>query len=272
MKNRYRLTIPIAIVLTILSVIYQRKTGPTYPKKINLQIAGKTSTFKLLRSHGGATDAPVSIPIISKNTSGNLYYRRFPTNDGWQIQTMRSNANALEAYLPHQPPAGKLQYFIELNVDGSKIEVGTSKEPIIIRFKSAVPAMALIPHVLFMFVAMLLSTLAALEAYFKTSSFKTLTFVTTACLFIGGLILGPVVQKYAFGVYWAGIPWGYDLTDNKLLISFIFWFVAAVMNIKYKSPKSVIVAALVLLAIYSIPHSRMGSQYNYETNKVETDV
>ena len=38
-------------------------------------------------------------------------------------------------------------------------------------------------------------------------------------LAVGGFILGPLVQNYAFGELWTGVPFGWDLTDNKTLIA-----------------------------------------------------
>jgi hypothetical protein len=40
------------------------------------------------------------------------------------------------------------------------------------------------------------------------------------------MILGPVVQYYAFGEFWTGVPFGWDLTDNKTLVAVIFWALA----------------------------------------------
>jgi hypothetical protein len=96
------------------------------------------------------------------------------------------------------------------------------------------------------------------------------TKITFVCLFIGGMILGPVVQKFAFGEYWTGVPFGFDLTDNKTLIGVLFWGLALAGNFKKPRYYLVILAALVLLAVYSIPHSAMGSELNYETGKVVT--
>ncbi len=50
------------------------------------------------------------------------------------------------------------------------------------------------------------------------------------------MILGPIVQKYAFGELWTGIPFGWDLTDNKTLIAFLFWILAVIMNRKKERP------------------------------------
>jgi hypothetical protein len=50
------------------------------------------------------------------------------------------------------------------------------------------------------------------------------------------MILGPVVQKFAFGEYWTGFPFGTDLTDNKTLIAFIGWIIALVAVFKSEKP------------------------------------
>jgi hypothetical protein len=104
----------------------------------------------------------------------------------------------------------------------------------------------------------------------KHPRYKFYSILTLGLLIIGGLILGPMVQKYAFGELWTGIPFGWDLTDNKTLIGFIFWFIAVWKIRKEDKYLWVIIAAIVLLAIYSIPHSMFGSELNYETGKVVT--
>lgn len=91
---------------------------------------------------------------------------------------------------------------------------------------------------------------------------------TFGCLLLGGMILGPVVQLYAFGDLWTGIPFGWDLTDNKTLIAFLFWIAAVIMNRRKERPVYTIIAAVLLLLIYSIPHSMFGSQLDYNTGNV----
>ena len=93
--------------------------------------------------------------------------------------------------------------------------------PVVIRFKGGVPGYILIPHILFMFIAMLFSNLSAILAVFKVPSFRKYADVDFR-MFIGWWhdIGKPVVQLYAFGDLWTGIPFGWDLTDNKTLIAF----------------------------------------------------
>ncbi|NOY60961.1 MAG: hypothetical protein GXO75_18785 [Calditrichaeota bacterium] len=78
------------------------------------------------------------------------------------------------------------------------------------------------------------------------------------------MILGPIVQKYAFGTSWTGIPYGTDITDNKTLVAFIIWLIALVAIFKNKKARLwSLLAALVTLAIFMIPHSMHGSELDY---------
>jgi hypothetical protein len=45
----------IAVVVTLISLVYQRITGPTYPVSGKVVINGKTIAYKLNRSHPGET-------------------------------------------------------------------------------------------------------------------------------------------------------------------------------------------------------------------------
>ena len=123
---------------------------------------------------------------------------------------------------------------------------------------------------MFMIVGMLLSTRTGLEALRKGTNIKTYVYLTFAFLFIGGMILGPVVQKYAFDAYWTGFPFGKDLTDNKTLIAMISWVIAIFALLKNKRARGWIFAAsLITLIIYLIPHSMMGSELDYSKMDAE---
>jgi hypothetical protein len=97
---------------------------------------------------------------------------------------------------------------------------------------------------------------------------RRLSWTTVALMSVGGMMLGPIVQKQAFGAYWTGFPWGYDLTDNKTLIMWIVWVGAAAVlqwrrDWKRAGRGVVMVAALVMMVVYLIPHSLRGSQLDY---------
>lgn len=272
MKKKILLWI-FAIAFTLIAVVYQRATGPTYPKKEKVVLNNKEYKLKLIRSHGGDDDASITLNIDDKNVNAKLFYKNYPpkTDEKWLIHEFKHQTkdgeNVMIANLPHQAPAGKLLYYIELS-DKENTKYLFKENPIVIRFKGGVPNYILIPHIFFMFFAMLLANLTGLFAIFKVKNLKVYTGITLILMTIGGMILGPIVQKFAFLEYWAGVPFGWDLTDNKLLIGFIAWLIAFFMNLNKENRTSVIIAAFVTLIIFSIPHSMFGSELNRETGKV----
>ena len=273
----------LAIAITLGAAIYQRKTGPTYPRSETMVIGDSTYQLELIRT-SGQRDARVKLPVRDTSVHATLFYKRlgvaeeftpipFVMKDiryhGFFMTKVlgKKDETALSAYLPKQPPAGKLEYYIELEKEGQSVSVAKDKH-IVIRFKGDVPAGVLIPHIILMFLAMLFASVAGLYAIFRLERFKRFTIWTFVILFIGGFIFGPWVQWYAFGDWWTGIPFGWDLTDNKTLFAFLFW-VAALFGLKGKGrPWLIILAAVMTLVIFSIPHSLFGSTLDYSTGSV----
>lgn len=276
----------IAIIITISAAYYQRTTGPTYPKRTKIMVNGNEYRLKMIRSLSLDDKSEVKLSIADNSITAKLYYKRFQTNDPYNeidfvyeerpVNSFVMNKffkmkteKGFFAQVPQQPPAGKIQYFTVIK-DKNGTQTLFKESPIVIRFKGAVPAYILAPHILAMFFAMLLSTLAGAMALRKHPRYKFYGKVTLILFIIGGMILGPIVQKYAFGEFWTGIPFGWDLTDNKTLIALIGWIIAVWLNRKSEKPIWTIAAAILLLAIFSIPHSMFGSQLNYESGKVVT--
>ena len=265
----------LAFLITISAAIYQRMTGPTYPKRVNITINKSVQQLKLVRSLSLNEKSEVKLDLIDPNIKARLFFKRFKLEEEYQVAdfTFRSDPKhpGFFADVPQQPAAGKIQYYIEIT-DSNSTRSYQKENPVVIRFKGDVPAFILIPHILLMFVAMLFSTLAGLMAIIKFPMYKKYG-IWTLILFIGGgFILGPVVQYYAFNELWTGIPFGWDLTDNKTLIALIFWILAVVMNRKKERPVYTILAAVVLLLVFSIPHSLFGSELNYSSGQVTQGI
>lgn len=257
----------LAFAITIFAAYYQALTGPTYPVSMKLNINGSDVKVKLPRTHGGETDCPVELKDVPLNKNFCIVYRKYPTSDPYDTLYFSSIEGVLTANLPNQPPAGKLQYYLV------NLETGESyfqENQVKIRFKGDVPAGVLIPHILFIFTAMLLSNLTALIALIRKQGYRKYVFASFIAILIGGMIMGPIVQKYAFGEYWTGIPFGWDLTDNKTLIAFAGWVLAFLLNLKVERKAVVIFAAVLTLVIFSIPHSMFGSELDQNTGQVIT--
>jgi hypothetical protein len=244
----------LAVVITLASAFHQRATGPSYPARGAAKVGGVEVKYKLIRTHASG-DAEVSVAADAA-ISGSMAWKRNKTEDPWTYVDMKRRGSELVARLPEQPPAGKLAYRVILRKDGERVTLGGS--PVVIRFKGDVPAWILIPHIIAMFAAMLLSARAGLEL-FRPSPSTSLLWPTFILLTTGGMILGPIVQKYAFGALWTGWPFGTDLTDNKTAIAWLLWAIAAWR----KSPWLIALAAIGTFAIYLIPHSMFGSELKY---------
>jgi hypothetical protein len=259
----------LAVVLTLSIAYYQKTTGPTWPVSGEITIENSTVGFKLLRSHGGEGGAPVSVEIKDKGVTGEVTYKRYKSYDEWTTVPMKRKGDKLVMELPHQPPAGKVEYKVVLK-KGNKTW-NLSDDPVVLRYKGAVPVFILVPHIFFMFISMLFGMRVLLELLTKGDRSEYLAKVVTISILIGGLILGPIVQKYAFGAYWTGWPFGHDMTDNKTLFMFIFWVIAW-WKLK-KNPLNRLwpaIAVIVMFAVYLVPHSTLGSEIDYTKEQPKT--
>jgi hypothetical protein len=249
------------------AAVWQRLTGPTYPKRARVELAGQELRLRLLRSFVSGEPLPVSVSA-PEGVSGVVRYRRYPTDEPFRDVPLRREGGALAALLPTQPPAGKLEYSVVLEAGGRTVSV-PAEGPVVMRFKGEVPAGVLVPHVVFMFFGMMTGLRSALAAAFARPEARRYAWVALVLVSVGGLVLGPIVQKYAFGAYWTGWPFGEDLTDNKTLAMWLAWVAAVVVLGRRRDPAdrlarwTVAAAAAVMIAVYLVPHSLRGSQLDY---------
>lgn len=245
------------------TAIYQRMTGPTYPAGGVATVGAERVRFTLPRSYDGFDDAEVRIPVTSPSISGQMEFRRFRSNDSWSRTAMNRDSDALVSHIPHQPASGKVMYRILLT-SGDQSPVPLTSEPIIIRFRNSVPPYVYVPHILFMFLALLFASRAGLEDLVRGTRTYHLTLYAVSTLAAGGLILGPLMQKYAFNAFWTGWPLGHDLTDNKTVAALLLWLIAFWRLKRDPQRRGWALAAFLLtLIVYFIPHSVLGSELDY---------
>jgi len=253
----------LAFIITLGSAVYQRMTGPTYPVRTHVEVDGNAYSSKLLRTMTVNKDVPVTIDAADSSVTGFVMWRRYKSNDEWSRITLKREEGTLQAFLPHQPPAGKLMYLVYLEKESDRVSL-TADDPVILRYKGDVPSVILIIHVFFIFFAMVLSNRTGLAALDEKGNAWKFMLWTVGFFIIGGFIFGPLVQKHAFGALWTGVPVGYDLTDNKVLIAMIGWVVALGKNWKQRESRGwIFFAAMLMLVIYLIPHSLLGSELDY---------
>lgn len=271
----------LAVILMLSSAVYQRLTGPTNPVRGEIAVDGAPRRFRLPRSEESVRDARIAVPSPAPGTTGRVFWRRYPTGEEFQAlplaaETAEDGRPELAAHLPAQPAAGKLEYRVEVDAPGGTVRIPSAGDEggaatIVMRYKDPVPLPLLLSHIAFMFFGVLIGMRAALAALFAPTGVHRLSWATLGLLSVGGMILGPVVQRYAFGDYWTGFPWGYDLTDNKTLIMWVVWVGACwVLGWKpreatpsWRTRAAVLVAAVVMTVVYLIPHSLRGSELDH---------
>ncbi len=183
----------LAVVLMLSTAIYQRKTGPTHPATGTAEVGELTVDYDLVRSGTTGEDAEVELPF-QEGLEATLVWRRFPTDDPWTEQPMTRDGERLLGHLPHQPSAGKVEYSVRAEAEGASLAL-PPHEAAVLRFKDAVPTWALVPHVLAMFFGILWGMRTVMEALAGRRGLRWQTFTTLGLLLVGGMILGPVVQK-----------------------------------------------------------------------------
>jgi hypothetical protein len=265
----------LAFLVTAGSAVWQRMSGPSYPAHIRQTVGSVTVSGRLGRSQ--ESDSPLQIAVRvsppDADVTGLVEWRRYPGDEPWQRRPLQRDGEELQAELPPQPPAGKVEYRLRLDVAGEHVAIPAG-EAIVARFKGAIPTFVLVPHVLVMFLGMLWATRAGLEALAGGTGLRRQSGISLCLFLVGGFVLGPIVQELAFGSFWTGWPVGEDLTDNKLAVAVLAWLLAfwrssAERRQRTAGPSTgrwwVLGAALVTMVVFAIPHSLLGSTLDYQT-------
>lgn len=255
-------------LLTVGLAIWQRVSGPTWPEVGTLQLPdGRWLSYRLPRSAEVGRDLRVLLEVEGEVPSGLVRFRRFPSKEDWQFLPLapqsQEGRHKLVAYLPAQPPAGKLAYQFLLTPKANAAEVPVPAQPVVVRFKGHVPLGLLVLHIAVMFFGMLLANRLGIGAMLGEEPPQALMQLTLACFIVGGLVLGPLVQKAAFGVFWSGFPVGRDLTDTKTFLFAVAW-AGAVGFGSWQRRWRVVVAYLLTLLAFLVPHSLWGSEIHWD--------
>ncbi len=255
----------LAFLLTATTVVYQRLTGPTHPRRGKAYFENMEINYRLPRSHVTTSDCPISLVVPDEDVIGYVEYRAYRTDELWMRSPFERKGDKLTAFIPALPAGGKLEYRVVLFKDRENVEINIpAYELVIIRFRQPVPAPFLILHIITIFMGMLFSTRTGLEALRSHSQPQRLALWTLLFLFLGGLVFGPIVQKYAFGDWWTGFPVGRDLTDTKTLAAFFLWLMAIAIGWTGRPARGWYIAASILtLAVFFIPHSLLGTERRY---------
>lgn len=186
--------------------------------------------------------------------------------------------NLYHAQLNIGNKGSKQLYYFEIrdNVGGrTAVFDNPSGNPFVLKSIGHVPGIVLFLHIFCMFASVFLITLGAIKGIeLLQNKINTRSLVNTFALaalfaFLGGYPFGFMMNSYAFGTIWEGVPFGTDATDNKtqtLFVYLLFIVLAGLGSLtKSKIGKDIFSAKtmavlgifgfFLMTAIYLIPHS-----------------
>jgi hypothetical protein len=189
-----------------------------------------------------------------------------------------SAENIYYAQLTAGEKGSKQLYYFEIRdkVGGRPaVFYNPSGNPFVLKSIGHVPGVILFLHIFCMFASVFLITLGAfkgIELLQDKNNTRSLviTFALAALfVFLGGYPLGFMMNSYAFGTIWEGVPFGTDATDNKtqsLFVYLLFIVLAGLGSLmKGKLGKDIFSAKslgglgifgfFLMIAINLIPHS-----------------
>ena len=167
---------------------------------------------------------------------GTVHYRRFPLDEPFSEVAMTPRRPDARRAPPDPATRGEARVLRDAGLAPEGAVRLPEGEPVVMRFKGDVPAGVLVPHVVAMFFSMLIGVRAALAGLLGGLRRGDTRGSRSSGSRSAGSCSAPIVQKYAFGAFWTGWPFGEDLTDNKTLAMWVAWVVAVAVLARRRAP------------------------------------
>jgi hypothetical protein len=257
----------IAILITVSVALFQFMMGLTHPLVTPVNIGKQVIECELNRSYSGMTDCPVILPISDITVSGYMLYKVYPSENPMSRINFIREGDKLIANLPKQPPSGKLEYSVFLEREGTPISVNNGK-PVILRFFGKVPFYFLLLHSFFVLLAILYSTHTGILAGFGVKTYRWTTFLTLTILLGIVFFLQPLMHKYSLNQWWTCFPASLEPGDNKFLLALLIWLFTAYFTLKKASPFITVLASVISLLLFAVPHGFPRSEYEPVTIEI----
>lgn len=236
-KRKRAMRIILGFILTMVLLWVSRELSTRKPHDLAVERDGYRIEHRTVTEQVGPGG-----PELSLTVKGEVFEPvvRYSVGKGEALRTVvmtDEGGGMWRAALLEFEKGTKIYYAFELLRNGEKAaRIPEKKESFLfIKYKGKVSAVVLIMHILFMFLSFyfmvqsLWSAIGILAGYaWKAEAVANARWVLISS-FIGGWPLGFILNYQAFGVAWEGFPFGYDVTDNKTQIMFVFWFVSLLL-------------------------------------------
>ena len=268
------------ILLTVVLLFLARQLSMNRPEEVEISAGGiklrHTTVFEQVGDGCPVLFLDISSEAVDIARTDLVYFESDRDTEKRE-KMLEMEAGRWKGSLPGRAKGNRLRYYFEVETaDGGSLRL--PEEGVVgflVKYKGEVSGFVLLLHVIFMFGAFFFMVEAALCALrlLAGDENKRMTMLMVRWLifftFLGGWPLGFILNGQRFGPIWEGFPFGYDITDNKTQLMFIFWLVTIILSWSSfigKGEKAdhvgrkgfaiaVLTSFILSLAIFLIPHS-----------------
>lgn len=268
----------VGIMVTVLLLGVARRVSTRRPRELRVELGHLVVEHASVTEQVGPGSPAISARIASDGIiEPSVLYRIAGEEEAERINMIQSGEGLWEARLPAVEKGGRIMYALTIRgEDGSMVRLPEEEESfLLVKYKGEASPVILALHVIFMFGSfyfMIQSLWSAIEIL-STGEGKSRAVsnarLVLLCTFIGGWPLGFLLNYQAFGTLWEGFPFGYDITDNKTQVIFLFWLVSLLLvrgsflgkgeERDWLGPRGLAIAVLlsylVSLFLFIVPHS-----------------
>ncbi len=270
--------IVLGILVTLALLAAARRLSTNRPREKRVDDSGTSILHRTVFEQVGPGEPAVQLLIApSGDAEPILLTASSPRGDIGETPMAPIGNGLWEGRLPSREKGERLYYALRVDIPG-RDSVRLPRESdsfFLVKYKGDVSGLFLVLHVVFMFGAfffMVQSFWGALRILSgsdgKPGTVRLVQWVILTT-FVGGWPIGFILNHQRFGTLWEGFPFGYDITDNKTQIIFLFWIVTVLLvrgSFLGRGEScdalgargfawAVVVSFIVSLTLYMIPHS-----------------
>lgn len=271
-----RIRILAGIVITLLIFVVARRISKNRPSELDIEFAGARVTHTSVFEQVGPGEPRIDLRIEPAGAAEPSLVYRIGGAELLETVPMDRAGDVWTARLPSLERGRRIEYGFRLAGTGeTAAERPLTTRLFLLKYKGEVSPTVLVLHVLCMFASFffIVESLIGAGAILARSETKEFTLAMTRWVllfsFLGGWPLGFALNWQRFGVMWEGYPFGYDVTDNKTQVMFLFWLVVMLLSWRSFFGKrdggdpvpdrvyawAVVVSAVVSLVLFLVPHS-----------------
>jgi hypothetical protein len=268
----------VGIIVTILLLGVTRLVSTKRPREMSVESDGIRVEHVTVTEQVGPGEPIISARIVADGAiEPVLIYKVDGEDDAEHVAMRYAGKERWEVRLPSLEKGMRIHYGLSVRLeDGSTVMLPAKEDAFpLVKYKGEASPLVLVLHVVFMFGAfyfMVQSLWSAIDIMStgqgKREAVSSARWVFF-CTLIGGWPLGFLLNYQAFGVIWEGYPFGYDITDNKTQVIFLFWLVSLLLvrgsflgrseDEDMLGPRgfaiAVLVSYIVSLFLFLVPHS-----------------